>query len=427
MDYHVLHPFTLMPDITNLSEKEINNKLIISESSTSSWIKDKKGEFYYNISNAALSLGSGQEDIINAAIKQYKKLSTGTLFAQGHDKANELARKLVEKMPDYNMAFYSIDGTGTTETALKIARQHFLSKGKTRKKKYISLNGGFHGNSYGSLSVTNVGLHDLFGPILKGMLSVNPPVFNSDEQDLEIEKKCKELQDLIEDENSETIAAMIIEPIQGVSGVQVIPKKYLQKVRELTKKHDILLIVDEVTTGIGRLGDWSANELMNINGDIVTFSKSLTSGYFPLGVTMMKQNIAESFLGEKNGGFPHGSTLSGHPVGCAIGLAVINKIDEENLLDNVLKYEYILKSELKNKLAQTSSFKEIRGKGLMIGIEFFSDSTFSEKFVKNLLNEGLLGTYGNGTLIIYPPFNLTELDAEFIIDSITKAAISASN
>ncbi|MBU5265954.1 MULTISPECIES: aminotransferase class III-fold pyridoxal phosphate-dependent enzyme [Virgibacillus] len=125
------------------------------------------------------------------------------------------------------------------------------------KKKFISLEGDFHGNSYGSLSVTNVGLHELFGPVLDGSLKVTPPNASLDKENLEkdIENKCKELIDLISCEGSETIAAMIIESIQGVSGVRIIPNEYIQKIREITRQNDILLIVDEVTTGIGRLGD----------------------------------------------------------------------------------------------------------------------------------------------------------------------------
>ncbi|NWO15081.1 aminotransferase class III-fold pyridoxal phosphate-dependent enzyme [Virgibacillus sp.] len=114
-----------------LEENEVLQKIIISERSNSSWVRDKKGNHYNNISNAALSIGSGQEDIMDPALTQYKKLSTGILMAQGHDKANELAKKLVKKMPRYNMLFYSHNGTGTLETALKIARKHFLAKGRS--------------------------------------------------------------------------------------------------------------------------------------------------------------------------------------------------------------------------------------------------------------------------------------------------------
>lgn len=431
MNYHVLHPFTSMSKVDGKTQN-----LMIAQSAKGSWVLDQNGNHHYNISNAALSLGSAPQEILHEISRQYEKLSTGILIGQGHESAQKLADKLIDLFPNYGMVFYSNDGTGSIESAMKITRHHFLMRGQVKKKKFISLSGGYHGTSYGSLSLTHIGLHGLHGPVLDGCLEAPiPDIFHCTSSiEEEIEQKIAALESLINIENPETIAAIFIETIQSVSGIRIIPKEYLVKVREISKKNNILLVIDEVTTGLGRVGEWSASSLMDIEGDIITFSKGLTAGFFPLGATLLSHEIAEGFIGN-NVGFPHGSTLAGHPVGCAIGLAIIEKITNENLIENVRKYGEVIRSELVHRLKSNPFFGEVRGEGLMIGLEFVGDKETREKapisfqnlFIKNIQSKGLLALYANGILSLYPPFNISDIDADFIVETVSSSVNQAFN
>ncbi|CAG9623406.1 class-III pyridoxal-phosphate-dependent aminotransferase [Sutcliffiella rhizosphaerae] len=424
MENKIIYPFS------NLSK--IENLIISNKNLHSSWVEDSVGNHFYNISNASLTMGAANPEIINEITEQYKKLSTGLLIGQGHTSAMELANKLISIFPSFSQVFFSNDGTGCIEASLKIARQYYLQKGFINKKKFISFSGAYHGTSYGSFSLSNIGVKEIYGPTLEKCIEAPfPNTFKSElTSENEVRTKIKEMEEIIAREGADKIAAIIIEPIQSVSGVRVVPKEYLSELKKISKSNDILLIFDEVTTGIGRAGEWSVNNLHNIDVDIINFSKGLTAGYFPLGVTLVKSDIKDSLI---TMGFPHGSTLAGHPVGCAISQKVLTIIEESNLISNAVVYGKLIKKELENNLVNHPFFGQIRGEGLMIGVEFVNNQDdknpppqhFQRIFTEELYKKGMLTLFSNGILSLYPPLNVSSIDADFIIESIITSANSA--
>ncbi|MBN3563158.1 aspartate aminotransferase family protein [Aliamphritea spongicola] len=282
--------------------------------------------------------------ITEAVSKQLGEIDYSPAFQFGYPKAFQLAHKVTELMPDgLNRVFFTDSGSESVETALKIARAYWRKKGMASKTRFIGRAKGYHGVNFGGISVGGiVGNRVLYGQgvdtthIPHTMLAENRFVKGMPEEGAFL---AEDLEAQIAIHDASNIAAVIVEPLAGSAGVIPPPKGYLQKLREICDKHNILLIFDEVITGFGRMGSYTGAEEFGVTPDMLTVAKQLTNGVVPMGAVVAKQEIYDTFMAE--GGkehmleLPHGYTYSGHPVACAAGLAALDLLVEEKLVDRV--------------------------------------------------------------------------------------------
>ncbi|WP_271270875.1 aspartate aminotransferase family protein [Aliamphritea hakodatensis] len=282
--------------------------------------------------------------ITEAVSKQLGEIDYSPAFQFGYPKAFQLAHKVTELMPDgLNRVFFTDSGSESVETALKIARAYWRKKGMASKTRFIGRSKGYHGVNFGGISVGGiVGNRVLYGQGIEAahiphtMLAENRFVKGMPEEGAFL---AEDLEAQIAIHDASNIAAVIVEPLAGSAGVIPPPKGYLQKLREICDKHNILLIFDEVITGFGRMGSYTGAEEFGVTPDMLTVAKQLTNGVVPMGAVVAKQEIYDTFMAE--GGkehmleLPHGYTYSGHPVACAAGLAALDLLVEEQLVDRV--------------------------------------------------------------------------------------------
>lgn len=422
-----------MPNLQDKTEEDIKGLYTFLESGKGCWVNDDKGNKYFYATTAVPTVGLGNTRVVEAIHKQMERLSFASTCGQTHPYVQKLAEKLISVAGDhFSLCFYTMDGSGAIETAMKLARQHFIQKGLHKKSKFISFDGNYHGTMFASGSVTNMGIQESFGEGITGCYTapfpnmLRPPLEGTEE---EIMAYClQQLEKLIAEISPDEIAAIIFEPIQAVNGIIPMSQSFLQQVASLAKKNNILLIADEVTTGLGRTGYWTASEYYGIKPDLLAISKGLTGGYFPMGATLISSEV-ESTLIREGGVFLHGSTQCGHPVGCVAALELISIIEEENLLDNAKHLGENILSTFKDRLKDCEHVGEVRGQGLMISIEFVTDRqsnntidfSLGERFSQELRRHGVLGNYFNGILLLYPPLNLSEGEATFLTNKVSQA------
>lgn len=425
--YSLWHPFTVMPGSGRPTVQAMHDTYPFAAEGQGVWVRNQAGQTFMNMTSAANAIGLGRPEIAACAAEQMRKLSFYPLFSGGHEPAAALAERLTHLAPPgYTSVFFSNDGSGAMETALKIARQYFVSRAEPARRKFIYLDGAYHGVSYGAMSVSLPMLHPLFDPVLPGCFAVpaphpyRPPVPASEAK--VIEHCINAMAEVIEREGADTIAAVVLEPVQSVGGIVPFPAEYLAAVRALTREHGILVIADEVTTGLGRLGDWFGCTTLPIEADLIAVSKGLTAGYFPLAATLVRSAIFEGF-GEGNV-FPHGSTSAGHPVGCAIALKVLDLVEQEGMLENAREIGAYLMVQLRAGLAGHSHLGDVRGRGMMIGVELVESPVTQERLkrpllrtaIQNVRAAGILVMQEQGVFQIYPPLCLTRAEADQFLE-----------
>src|SRR5205085_2348467 len=264
-----------------------------------------------------------------------------------HPAAIELAARIASLAPgDLNRVFFTSGGSEAVESSLKLARQYFKLAGKPNKYKVISREIAYHGTSLGALSATGItGLRQPFEPLAPGGCHV--PNTNTyrlphgvSESDL-----AEAIAQRIEFEGPDTVAAVILEPVQNAGGCFTPPTGYFQRVREICDEHDVLLISDEVICSWGRLGEWFGAERYGYQPDIITTAKGLTSGYAPLGAVIFSDRLAEPFL-HGTASFTHGFTFAGHPICAAVAMANLDAFENEGVLEHVRENEPRLRAML---------------------------------------------------------------------------------
>lgn len=429
--YAVWHPFTGMPHLEEMTPEAVRARFSFMTRGEGSWVYDQQGKAFLNLLNAASSLGLGRPDILAAITAQYERLSFHPLFAQGHEQAERLASRLLARspLPD-GLVFYATDGTGTVETALKLARLYFMATGQPDRTQFISLEGAYHGTSYGALSVTQMGMDPLFQPMVPGCHAVpfpntfRPPAGVASEEVSawaigQLEAKLAEI-------GPNRVAGILLEPIQGVKGCRPLPAAYIEAVCAMTQRYGILLIADEVTTGLGRTGEWFATESWPTPPDMICLAKGLTAGYFPLGATLVAPRLFQPLASM---GFPHGTTAAGHPVGCATALAVLDLLEREDLVEGAARQGARLLAALQEAIGQHLRVGEIRGRGMMLGIEFVEDRATMRppgadlsRAIRRLFAEaGLLVAYMDGITTLYPPLTLSDAEEQELTQRIIQA------
>jgi adenosylmethionine-8-amino-7-oxononanoate aminotransferase len=379
-------------------------------------------------------LGHGRRELIDAATSQLQSLAFATAYAGSTNlPAIELVQILKRHIYSNIEAFYfTLGGSDATDTSIRTARFYWGAKGKPKKLKIISRKLSYHGSTVGAASATGVDeFSNGFGPRLPNFVfieSPNPYRFKTERTNVSPGIAAADLLEAaILKEGPETVAAFIAEPIQGGGGGVIVPQDdYFKRIREICDRYDVLLISDEVITGFGRTGKWFALEHWGIQPDIVQFAKGITSAYFPLGgigVSGAIKNVLDSV--DPNNRWWHGYTCSAHPVGCAIAIANLSVIEENKLVDHSAH----LGKRLLEKLHSIKSNKyvgEIRGLGLLIGIELVANKETKELFPSNLgigkkvrqelLNRGLYTRVLDNIICLAPPLITTEEQIDLIAD-----------
>lgn len=375
-------------------------------------------------------LGHGREEITAAVSAQVASLDYSPGFQYGHELSFQLANKVVDLTPsNLDHVFFTDSGSETIDTALKMARAYWRSKGQPGKSKFIGRMKGYHGVNFGGLGVGGIGFNrKLFGEtvdadhIADTLIEENKYSRGMPNAGAHL---ADELEQLVLLHDASNIAAVIVEPLSGTAGVLPPPVGYLNRLREICDKHDILLIFDEVITGFGRMGSMTGAEEFGVSPDIMTLAKQITNGAIPLGAVVVGSEIYGTFM-EKGGPdymveFPHGYTYSAHPVACAAALAALDVLIDDNLLENVRamssKFEAAVHS-----LKGSPFVSDIRNYGLAAGIslEHYPGEPLRRPFELGLkcLEKGFYVRWGGDTIQLAPPFIVNESQIDDLINAV---------
>ena len=417
------------------------SSMVVTEAD-GAWITDMNGKKYLDGMSGlwCVNVGYGREELAEAAYDQMKALPYFPM-TQSHIPAIELGEKLNEWLNDDYVIFFSNSGSEANETAFKMARQYHQQKGEGGRHKFIARYRAYHGNTMGSLAATGQAQRKYrYEPLAQGFLHVTPPDMYRSPYKGTLEEQSLACADEIDRvmtwEIDETIAAVIMEPIITGGGVLIPHESYLPRVKEICEKHGALLIVDEVICGFGRTGKRFGFQHYGVKPDIVTMAKGITSAYLPLSATAVKKEIFEAFKeeGEYNH-FRHVNTYGGNPSSCAVALRNIEIFEKENLVERSAKLGAKLLEEMTD-LKDHPNVGDVRGKGLMMGIELVEDKDTKEpaavekvdKIIGFCKKQGLIiGKNGdtvagfNNILQLSPPLSITDDDLKFIVNTVKKA------
>jgi len=346
------------------------------------YVWDDHGNQYLDGLSAlfCVNIGHGRHEVAQAGADQAKELGFFTTWSYAHPRAIELAARLASIAPgDLNRVFFTSGGGESVETALKLARQYHKLTGNPNKTKVIAREVAYHGTTMGALSATGVtALRQPFEPFTPGGCHVPntnlyrlPPGYGA-------ENLAEAVAHRIEFEGPDTVAAVIMEPVQNAGGCFTPPEGYFQRVREICDRYDVLLISDEVICAYGRLGHYFGAEKYGYEPDIITTAKGLTSSYAPMGAVIASDDMFEPFL-EGTNSFAHGFTWGGHPMCAAVALANLDVFENEGLLEHVRENEGAFRAMLES-LRDIEIVGDIRGTGYFHAIELVKDRDTKEHF-----------------------------------------------
>ncbi len=424
-----LHPFT------NHDEMHAQGTHLV-RSSDGVYVEDENGRKLID-GLAGLwctNVGYNRREIIDAVTEQMSKVAFyPSFFNTTTEPPVRLAAKLASLAPArLNHTIFSNSGSEANETALKIIRGYNKLRGKSEKTKILSRTFSYHGVTLGATSMTGLpGCYLPFDLPLPGFIHVPGPHHYAADTTLDpaaYGQWCvKETARIIEKEGAGTIAALFAEPVQGAGGVIVPPEGYLKALRELCRKNDILFVADEVITGFGRLGDWFASNLWDLDPDLMTLAKGITSGYLPLGATMVCDEIAEVI--EHGGYFAHGFTYSGQPTTAAAALANIDVLEKEKLIPYVRDDAGRYFQEKLQTFANHRAVGEVRGYGLIGAIELIpregkaaltATSMLGNKAVSLIRAEGVIVRGIRDLIALSPPLIITRAEIDQLFDAVRK-------
>src|SRR4029453_15657636 len=341
------------------------SKLPVIVSGEGCYVTEDKGNSYI----AGLAglfpplVGHGRSELADVAGRQMKELGFFPNWSFQHPRSLELAAKISEIAPgDLDSTFFVSSGSEAGETVIKLARQYPKANGEATRYKVISRKIAYHGTTMGALSVTGLpSFKAPFEPLLQGFM--HDPNTQQDP-----EGAAAAIEEAIEFGPPETVAAVILEPVQNAGGCLVPPPDYWMRVREICDRHGVLLVSDAVICAFGRLGEWFGIERFDVVPDMTSFAKGVTSGYLPMGGVVVNEKISAT-LRENAPMFMHGSTFGGHPVSSAVAIENIDIIEREGLLKNVHDLERHFGDELKRMAADHPIVKEVRGMGFFWAVE----------------------------------------------------------
>lgn len=411
------------------------SKLPVIVSGDGCYVTDSEGKSYLDglAGLFTTQVGHGRTEIADVAAAQMKELGFFPNWSMHHPRSLELSAKISEIAPgDLNSTFFVSSGSEAVETVIKLTRQYHKVNGDPGRYKVISRDVAYHGTTMGALSVT--GLPDFkapFEPLPAGFFHVR-----NTQQDPD--GAADAIEEMIEAEGPETIAAVILEPVQNAGGCLVPPPDYWKKVREICDRHGVLLVSDAVICAFGRLGEWFGIERFDVVPDMTTFAKGVTSGYSPMGGVVVSDKISGT-LRENAPMFSHGSTFGGHPVSAAVALESISIIEREKLLENVRNLEGHFESELRRMAEDHPIIEEVRGMGFFWAVEMKperADGTpleegeyrkyFKGVLTKKLIENGLLCRFDDKDepVIQYSPALISDKETLSKIAEISDSAVS---
>lgn len=383
-----------------------------------------------------VNIGYGRKEIAEVASKQMVTLSYGSsFFNNSHDVVIRLSEKLASITPgDLNVSFFTSGGSESNESAIKIVRHFWKLKDQPERKKIISLDQSYHGVTLGATSATGVIEY-------KEMITANAPDFLHAlpyQTDCELGNKTaqgydRSIRGIIEKEGPENIAAIILEPVQGVGGVRIPPEGYLKAVRKLCDEYGIFMIADEVICGFGRTGKMFGVDNWEVVPDLMCVAKGITSGYIQLGAVLISEKLRDELAEISENVFFHGFTYSGHPTACAVALKNIEILEDENLLENTKQMGEELLKGLKYLEENHKITAKARAIGLLGGIELLSDpendipfdssvyaapSVVDECAKRNLILRPL--TFGGLNVVaLAPPLIVNKKNIETIVEKLS--------
>ncbi len=363
------------------------------------YVYDEHGKRYLDGLSAlfCVNIGHGRADLVEAGAEQARELGFFTNWSYAHPPAIRLAAKIASLAPgDLNRVFFTSGGSEAVESAIKLCRQYWKLAGKPNKTKLIAREVAYHGTSLGALSATGItALRQPFEPLTPGGCHVpntnayrlRPGVPESD--------FAEAIARRIEFEGPDTVAAVILEPVQNAGGCIPPPEGYFARVREICDEYDVLFISDEVICAWGRLGEWFGAHRYGYQPDMITTAKGLTSAYAPMGALIVSDRIAEPFQ-EGTSSFAHGFTFAGHPVAAAIAMANIEAFEREGILEHVRAHESEFRAMLEG-LRDIPIVGDVRGAGYFQAIELVKDRETKESF-SDAESETLLRGFLSGEL-----------------------------
>jgi len=426
----VIHP------LTNL-KTHLEKGPVIIDKGEGVWVTDIYGKKYIEGMSGlwCLSLGYGQERLVNAAAQQMKELPYYHLTNhKSHSPVIDLAEKLIEIAPvPMSKIWFANSGSEGNDSAARIVWYYWASLEKPEKRKIISHQQAYHGNTIASASLSGMYYnHASFGLPLDGFLHITPPHHyrfskpGESEEDFAT-RLANDLEDLIQREDPDTIGAFFTEPIMGSGGVIVPPPTYFEKVQSILKKYNILLIADEVITGFGRTGNMFGTTTMGLKPDMIVCAKGLSSAYIPISALMVNAKVFDAISEESNrvGIFGLSFTYSGHPVSAAVARETLRIYEDQDIINHVRDMTPYLQEGLRN-LSDHPLVGEVRGKGLVAGVELVKDKHNHTPFDSNLNvgsfcnqkaeENGLIVRAIGDTISFCPPLVINEEEIKEIIE-----------
>ncbi len=397
-----------------------------------------------------VNAGHGRRRLAEVAARQAQELAFFPLWSYAHPAAIELADRLADYAPgDLNRVFFSTGGGEAVETAFKLAKYFWKLQGRPMKTKVISRAVAYHGTPQGALAITGIpAMKQMFEPIVPGGFRVpNTNFYRADEMGFtgDVEQfgvwAADRIEEMIQFEGPETVAAVFLEPVQNSGGCFPPPPGYFQRVREICDRYDVLLVSDEVICAFGRIGHMFACDAYDYVPDMITCAKGMTSGYSPIGATIVNERVYEPF---KHGdtAFYHGYTFGGHPVSSAVALANLDIFEEEKLNERVRENSPVFRATLE-KLLDLPIVGDVRGDGYFFGIELVKDKTTketftddeSERLLRGFLSKALFeaGLYcraddrGDPVVQLAPPLTIGPAEFDEIEDILRAVLTEASS
>ena len=434
---HTLHPYTDL-----VAHEEAGPMVISRGKGIRVWDEDGK-EYIESVAGLwCASLGFDNERLAKAAYDQMRVLPFYHAFtAKSHGPLIELSEMLTQRAPLHNSrVIFSNSGSEANDTAIKMVWYYNNALGRPAKKKIIGRLKGYHGITLAAASLTGlVNNHRSFDLPLPGFVHTMTPHFYHGGAEGESEEafasRCaEELEKLILAEGPETIAAMFAEPVMGAGGVILPPATYFPKIQEVLRRHDILLVADEVICGFGRTGNYWGSQTFGIEPDIITCAKALSASYMPISATIVSEQVFRPIAAEshKIGTFGHGYTYSGHPVPAAVAIEALKIYDEIGIVEHVRAVGPHMQSELRRRFAGHEMVGEVRGIGMIGAVELVADKAARQNFAPGLKMAARLAKLGeqhgvicrglaNDTIAFSPPLIITEAEIDEMLDRVERA------
>lgn len=435
---HHLHPFTDHKDL-----RAAGSRMIVR--AEGAFIHDSEGNAILDGMAGlwCVNVGYGRDELAEAAYAQMKELPYyNSFFRCTTPTPVLLSQKLSEIAPAHvNQVFYGSSGSESNDTALRLVRHFWALEGKPEKQIIISRQWAYHGSTVAGTSLGGMSaMHGQLGAPVPGIVHVMPPYAfelkmpGESDHDFGL-RAARAVEEAILEHGADKVAAFIGEPVMGAGGVKIAPDSYWPEIQRICRKHDILLMLDEVITGYGRTGNWFAAQTLGLEPDTITTAKALTSGYQPLSALLVGERISRTLV-EKGGEFFHGYTYSGHPVACAVALKNLEIIEREGLIDRVREDTGpYLASQLAERVAPHAIVGETRSIGLMAAIEIVKDKASRERFPgegaaavcirDHAIANGLMMRAVGDTMILSPPLVWTRETIDLAIDRILAALDAA--